>query len=70
MPLVTDYALAGLEARILSVHAVHTHKLFIAEVEKARLIKEGNPLTYATYHRVKKGKSPANAPSAVFNAVR
>jgi hypothetical protein len=49
---------------------VFTHKLFVGRVEKAVLLKEGYPLTYANYHRVKKGKSPANAPSAIFNKVK
>ena len=35
----------------------------------AELLAEGNPLTYADYHKLKKGKSPANAPSAIFNKI-
>lgn len=70
LPLVVDYSLAGIEAKVLSVQDVFTHKLFVGRVEKAVLLKEGYPLTYANYHRVKKGKSPANAPSAIFNKVK
>jgi len=55
---------------VLSVQEIFTHKLFIGQVESAQLLKEGNPLTYANYHRVKKGKSPANAPTSVFNQVK
>lgn len=70
LPLVVDYSLAGIEAKVLSVQDVFTHKLFVGRVEKAVLLKDGYPLTYANYHRVKKGKSPANAPSAIFNKVK
>lgn len=70
LPLVTEHALAGIELKVLSVQDVFTHKVFIGQVEKAQLFKEGIPLTYANYHRVKKGKSPANAPSAIFNEVK
>ena len=70
LPLVVDYSLAGIEAKVLSVQDVFTHKLFVGRVEKAVLLKEGYQLTYANYHRVKKGKSPANAPSAIFNKVK
>lgn len=70
LPLVTEYALSGMELRVLSVQDVFTHKLFIAQVEKAQVLKEGTPLTYANYHRIKKGKSPANAPSSVFNQIK
>lgn len=70
LPLVTEYSLACIECKVRSVQEVETHKLFVAEVEKAQLLKEGTPLTYANYHREKKGKSPKNAPSAVFNAIK
>lgn len=70
LPLVTEYTLAGIELKVLSVQDVFTHKLIVGQVEKAQLLKEGTPLTYANYHSVKKGKSPANAPSAVFNQVK
>lgn len=70
LPLVTEYSLAGIELKVLSVQDVFTHKVFIGQVEKAQFFKEGTPLTYANYHRVKKGKSPSNAPSAIFNEVK
>lgn len=70
LPLVTEYALAGIELKVLSVHDMFTHKLFIAKVERAQVLREGTPLSYANYHQIKKGKSPANAPSSVFNAIK
>ena len=70
LPVVTDYTLAAIELKVISVQDVFTHKLFVGQVEEARLLKEGTPLTYANYHRVKKGKSPENAPSSIFNQVK
>ena len=70
LPVVTEYSLAGIELKVLSVQNVFTHKVFIGQVERAQLLKDGVPLTYANYHRVKKGKSPSNAPSAIFNEVK
>lgn len=68
--MVTDYSLATIELKVISVQEVFTHKIFVGQVEEARLLKEGTPLTYAHYHQVKKGKSPENAPSFIFNQVK
>ncbi len=70
MQLVTDYAIAGIEAKVVSSVDVHTHTIFIGEVERAAILKEGTPLTYANYHNIKKGKSPDKAPSFVFNTLK
>ena len=70
MPLVTDYTIAGIEARVVSSLDVHTHTIFIGGVEKAAILRDGTPLTYANYHNIKKGKSPDKAPSFVFNAIK
>ncbi len=70
MPLVTDYSIAGIEAKVVSSVDVHTHTIFIGEVERAAVLKEGTPLTYANYHNIKKGKSPDKAPSFVFNTLK
>jgi len=70
LPIVTEYALACMELDVISMQEVFTHKLFVGRVKTARLLKEGVPLTYANYHAVKKGKSPANAPTSVFNKIK
>ena len=67
VPKVTENCIATIEVRVISATCVHTHKVFVGEVTSAEQIREGRPLTYADYHNIKKGKSPANAPSAVFN---
>ena len=70
VPKVTGSCIAVVEAKVVSVTNVFTHKIFIGEVTSAEQISEGKPLTYADYHIIKKGKSPANAPSSVFNVLR
>lgn len=70
VPRVTENCIAALEAKVISVTDIYTHKLFMAEVTFAEQIRAGVPLTYADYHTIKKGKSPANAPSSVFNAIK
>lgn len=70
VPLVTEHTVAVVEAELLEIAEVHTHRLFVGTVTSARLLNDKTPLTYANYHRLKKGKSHANAPSAVFNAIR
>ena len=70
VPKVTGNCLAAIEAKVISSTLVHTHKVFIGEVTSAEQIREGKPLSYADYHTVKKGKSPANAPSVVFNTLK
>ena len=69
LPIVTENTVAAVEAEVIDVVDVHTHKLFIGEVKSAEVLAEGNPLTYADYHRLKKGKSPATAPTAIFNKI-
>ncbi len=67
VPLVLDHALAVIEAKVIDIIPVYTHKLFVAEVVSAETIKSGTPLTYANYRLIKGGKSPKNAPTFVFN---
>ncbi len=40
-----------------------THTVFLGEVVDADVLKQEEPMTYAYYHKVVKGKSPKNAPT-------
>ena len=40
-----------------------SHTIFLGKVIAADTLKEGEPMTYAYYHKVIKGKSPKNAPT-------
>ena len=62
-PLVTDYALSIIEAKVVSKVEAATHTVFIGEVVSSEVLKKGTPLTYADYHLKKKGKEPKNAPT-------
>ncbi len=64
-PVVIDNALAYLEARIAQEVDVGTHTIFIGELIGADVMKEGEPMTYAYYHQVKRGTTPKTAPSYI-----
>lgn len=70
VPMVTDWSLSVIEAKVKESVEMPTHMLFIGEVIGAKHIKEGAPLTYADYHLIKKGKSPKTAPTFGFNELR
>lgn len=61
-PVVTENALAYLEARVTAELDVGTHTVFVGEVAAAEVIAEGEPMTYAYYHEVKRGTTPRTAP--------
>ncbi len=64
-PMVTDNTLAYLEAKVIQEVDVGTHTIFIGELVGADVIKEGEPMTYAYYHQVKRGTTPRTAPSYI-----
>ncbi len=64
-PVVTDHAVAYLEARLIQEVDVRTHTVFIGELVAAEVISEDEPLTYAYYHQVKRGTTPKTAPSYI-----
>jgi len=62
-PIVLDNTLAYLEAKVINRVDVGTHTIFIGELVGAEAIQEGEPMTYAYYHQVKRGTTPKTAPS-------
>ncbi len=46
-----------------------THTVFLGEVLDADVLKKEEPMTYAYYHKVVKGKSPKNAPTYIPDEV-
>src|SRR4030042_298126 len=64
-PIVLDHTLAYLEAKVRNSVDVGTHTLFIGEVIAAEVLKDGEPMTYAYYHTVKRGSVPKTAPPYV-----
>lgn len=63
IPYPTDHIVARYSCRVVDEVDLGTHVLFVAEVEEAVTLSEEEPMTYAYYHAVKKGKTPKNAPS-------
>jgi flavin reductase (DIM6/NTAB) family NADH-FMN oxidoreductase RutF/rubredoxin len=64
-PVVTDNAVSYLEARVINELDVGNHALFIGEVVDAEVLSHKTPMTYAYYHREKRGTTPETAPSYI-----
>ena len=64
-PIVLDHSLAYLEAKVINQVDVGTHTVFIGELVGAEILTEGEPMTYAYYHQVKRGTTPKTAPSYI-----
>jgi len=62
-PVVLENSIGYFEAEVINSLDVGTHTLFIGKVVDAQTIKEGEPMTYAYYHEVKRGTSPPAAPT-------
>lgn len=64
-PIVLDHGLGYLEARVIDRVEVGTHTIFVGEIVGADVLTEGEPMTYAYYHQVKRGTTPRTAPSYI-----
>jgi flavin reductase (DIM6/NTAB) family NADH-FMN oxidoreductase RutF/rubredoxin len=62
-PIVTDHALAFMEAKVKQELDVGTHTIFVGELTGAEVLAQGEPMTYAYYHLVKRGTTPKTAPT-------
>ena len=62
MPVVTD-ACGYIVCNVINKMETETHTVFLGEVVAGEVMSEENPMTYAYYHKVIKGKSPKNAPT-------
>jgi flavin reductase (DIM6/NTAB) family NADH-FMN oxidoreductase RutF/rubredoxin len=66
--ILLDHTLAYLEAEVEQMVDVGTHTLFIGKVVGCEVVSEGQPMTYAHYHEVKKGKTPEKAATYIKEA--
>lgn len=64
-PIVLNHSVAYLEAKVINQVDVGTHTIFIGELVGADVLGEGEPMTYAYYHQVKRGTTPKTAPSYI-----
>ena len=62
-PLILDHSLSVLEAKVTHSMEVGTHTIFVGEIVGSEVLKEGEPMTYAYYHQVKRGTTPKTAPT-------
>ncbi len=62
-PIVTDYALSTLEAKVINQVDVGTHTIFVGDLVGGEVLRQGRPLTYTDYHEKKKGRVPKAAPT-------
>lgn len=64
-PIVLDNTIGYIEAEVINSVDVGTHTLFIGKIIDAELISNAEPMTYAYYHQIKRGKSPKTAPTYI-----
>jgi len=64
-PIVTENAVAYLEARVKNEIDVGTHTIFIGELVDADVLSDEPTMSYEYYHQVKRGTTPKSAPSYV-----
>ncbi len=62
-PLVTEYTLSVLEAKVIEEVDVGTHTVFIGNCVSSEVLKEGRPLTYLYYRENLKGKASPHSPT-------
>lgn len=62
MPVVSD-ACAYIVCEVIDKMETSSHTVFLGKVLDADVLKQDEPMTYAYYHKVIKGKSPKNAPT-------
>ena len=61
-PIILDHTLAYIEGKVVNQLDVGTHTLFIAQLVDSVIMRDGEPMTYAYYHQVKRGTTPKTAP--------
>lgn len=62
-PIIQENVLAYIELKVINKLDVFTHTIFVGEVVAADVLKEGDPMSYDYYHKVKKGTTHKNAPT-------
>ncbi|OFY48112.1 MAG: High molecular weight rubredoxin [Bacteroidetes bacterium GWF2_41_31] len=66
VPIVTKECIAWFECKLINQTDVGSHIVFIGEIIDYGMFHETKePLTYAYYRNVKKGKAPKNAPTYI-----
>ena len=64
-PVVIQNCLSYLECEVTNNIDVGTHTLFIGKLVEAEVLRDGEPMTYAYYHKIKGGRAPKTAPTYI-----
>lgn len=64
IPVISD-SCGYIVCKVIDKMETSTHTVFLGEAIASNVLKDENPMTYAYYHKVVKGKSPKNAPTYV-----
>lgn len=65
VPIVQESCLGYLEGEVIQEVDVNTHTIFLARVTEGAITSDAEPMTYAYYHQVKRGKAPQTAPTYI-----
>jgi flavin reductase (DIM6/NTAB) family NADH-FMN oxidoreductase RutF len=65
IPVLTEQAVAYVEAEVINELDCGTHTIFVGKIIDGDVINNEEPMTYAYYHEVKRGKSPKTAPTYI-----
>lgn len=66
VPILMENAIATFECEVVQQFDVGSHLLFIGKVVEGEIVNaEADPLTYAYYREIRKGKAPKNAPTYI-----
>ncbi len=60
-PIILDNTVGFLEAEVAERIDIITHTLFIAKIVSCRSLNDKEPMTYAYYRHIKRGKTPKTA---------
>ncbi len=60
LPVLTD-SIGYMNCKVISSTEIGTHTIFVGELIDTELLAEAPPMTYAYYHKIRKGKTPKNA---------
>jgi len=64
VPIVLDNAIAFIEAEVINQMDCGSHTIFVGQVKDCGVLNDAEePMTYAYYHEVKRGKTPKTSPT-------
>jgi flavin reductase (DIM6/NTAB) family NADH-FMN oxidoreductase RutF/rubredoxin len=64
-PIIAEHTVGYLEGKVTRQLDAGTHTIFMGEVLEGELLGDGEPMTYAYYHDVKRGTTPRTAPTYI-----